>query len=147
MSGDECAPNLWEPEAPTLAMDERRESTRTSLDVDVTLASESHFFAGLGGDISEGGIFVQTYEPHAVGRHVVIAVSLPSGAIEAEGVVRWIRRGSDEIPPGVGIAFHDLPDGVRARIEDFCHARPPLYHDADAVGANRQDGGPGPPRE
>jgi uncharacterized protein (TIGR02266 family) len=99
--------------------------------VEVSLTSESHFFAGLTGDVSTGGLFVQTYRRHPVGTGLVVAFSLPTGDICAPGVVRWVREGAEGTAPGLGIEFECLSEPERDSIETFCKSRPPLYHDID----------------
>ena len=128
MTTEETAGSSWTDEAPTL---DRRASERVALDVEVTLTSDSQFFAGLSGDVSEGGLFVQTYRRYAVGCRVAVAFSLPTGEIQTHGVVRWVRPTADGSQPGLGISFEHLSSAQRASIEAFCRARPPLYHDVD----------------
>jgi uncharacterized protein (TIGR02266 family) len=111
--------------------DEHRASKRISLAVELHLASESHFFSGLSGDISEGGVFVSTYRALAMGSLVDIEFSLPGSdrTIHARGEVRWHRDASPGATPGVGIAFEELADEDRSVIHRFCTMRPPLYYD------------------
>jgi uncharacterized protein (TIGR02266 family) len=101
------------------------------IDVEVSLTSDSQFFAGLNGDVASGGLFVQTYELRPVGSRVVVALSLPAGELQATGVVSWVRQVRSGAPPGLGIAFDDLPEAERQLIEDFCKTRPALYHELD----------------
>lgn len=130
MTGDKATQSPWTDEAPTRPR-ERRSWERVALDVEVTLSSDSQFFAGLSGDVSEGGLFVQTYKHYAVGCSVLVCFSLPSGEIRTPGVVRWVRPAADGVPPGLGIEFEGLSSAERTHIEAFCRARPPLYHDTD----------------
>lgn len=116
---------------PLTAQGDRRSWERVALEVEVTLTSDSQFFAGLSGDVSEGGIFVQTYRSYAVGSRVLLAFSLPTGEIRTEGVICWVRPSAEGTLPGVGIGFENLPAAERRSIEAFCKARPPLYHDLD----------------
>lgn len=111
--------------------EEHRASSRASLAVELHLASESHFFSGLSGDISEGGIFVSTWRELAVGSPVDVELSLPGSErpLRAHGEVRWQRDASGDAPPGVGIAFDELAAEDRALIRRFCTLRPPLYYD------------------
>jgi uncharacterized protein (TIGR02266 family) len=97
--------------------------------VEVSLTTESQFFAGLNGDV--GGLFVQTYEMRPVGSRMVVALSLPGGELRATGVVSWVRQGTSGAPPGMGIAFDDLPQSDRDVIQAFCTTRPALYHELD----------------
>jgi len=114
-----------------VAAEEHRASHRVALAVDIHLASDSHFFSGLSGDISEGGLFLSTYRSLPVGSCVEIELSLP-GAIEpvhARGEVRWVRDHSTGQPQGVGIAFDHLEDADRERVHRFCTMRPALYYE------------------
>lgn len=117
--------------APTGVVEEHRATPRTSLVVELHLASDSHFFSGLSGDISEGGVFVSTYRDLATGTLVDLEFSLPGSdrVMKAKGEVKWHRSGSPDAPPGVGIAFDELADEDRALIHRFCTFRPPLYYD------------------
>jgi uncharacterized protein (TIGR02266 family) len=110
---------------------EHRATPRTSLVVELHLASDSHFFSGLSGDISEGGVFVSTYRDLATGTPVDLEFSLPGSdrVVHAKGEVRWHRSASPDVPPGVGIAFEELSAEDRALIHRFCTMRPPLYYD------------------
>ena len=110
---------------------EHRETQRVSLSVELHLASESHFFSGLSGNISEGGVFVSTYRALARGSLVEIDFSLPGSTrtVRARGEVRWHRDGSPDASPGVGIAFEDLSEEDRLAIQRFCSVRPPLYYE------------------
>lgn len=111
--------------------EEHRHHLRVSLEAEIDLTSESHFFSGLSGDLSEGGLFVQTYREVDVGSDVAVAFSLPNGHVHAEGTVRWRRDASDFSPPGVGISFGELSDDEKALIHAFCTKRTPLYYDVD----------------
>jgi uncharacterized protein (TIGR02266 family) len=101
------------------------------LEFEVTTSSESQFFAGLNGDVSDGGIFIPTYQRVAVGTPATLSFSLPNGDFDVHGVVRWTRDASQGMTPGVGIAFEKLPFEARAALEAFCRLRAPLYHDSD----------------
>jgi len=61
---------------------EHRAAPRTSLVVELHLASDSHFFSGLSGDISEGGVFVSTYRDLATGTPVADAPGSLSKILE-----------------------------------------------------------------
>lgn len=132
MKGEYEAHELWaDDEAPTARQD-RRVWERVAVNVEVTLTSESQFYAGLTSDISKGGLFLQTYERYEKDRRVTVAFSLPTGEVRTTGVVRWFREASEGSAPGVGIEFDDLGEIERRRIETFCRARPPLYHEHES---------------
>jgi uncharacterized protein (TIGR02266 family) len=106
-----------------------RAAPRRKLEVNVGIQSDSHFFAGLSGDVSKGGLFVATYAEIPVGGKVTLDFELPNGAIVVEGTVRWHRIPTDNVGPGLGIQFEGLQKDKLALIERFCQARPPLYYD------------------
>jgi uncharacterized protein (TIGR02266 family) len=110
---------------------ELRAHPRVTVAVAIGLESESHFFSGLSGDISEGGVFVQTYRDLPVGSDVDLRFELPEGELKAHGRVRWHRANSDSSPPGLGIAFERLDDDERRMIQQFCEHRAPLYYDIE----------------
>jgi uncharacterized protein (TIGR02266 family) len=116
---------------PQQVVEEHRASKRISLEVELHLASESHFFSGLSGDISEGGVFVSTYRALAMGSLVDLEFSLPGSdePLHARGEVRWHRDATPDFPPGVGISFDELSEEDRKVIHRFCTMRPPLYYD------------------
>jgi uncharacterized protein (TIGR02266 family) len=111
------------------ASKERRSTPRVAIEVTVSLTSESHFFVGLTGDLSQGGLFVATYRELSIGTEMEVALTLPDGLLAARGQVRWVRRATDTVAPGVGVAFEQLTEADRARIETFCAARAPWYYE------------------
>jgi uncharacterized protein (TIGR02266 family) len=107
-----------------------RSVERTTLDVEVSLDSESHFFVDLSGDVSEGGLFVATYRVLERGTVVLLRFCIFGETLEVDGVVRWRRPAMDDLAtPGVGVSFRDLPAKARTLIESFCQRRPAFYHD------------------
>lgn len=127
-----CVPSERDVEEALAAYDEeQRASRRVAVAVDVHLASDSHFFSGLSGDISEGGLFLSTYRPLPIGSSVEVELSLPgsNAPLHARGEVRWLREHSTGQPQGVGISFDALADDDRERIHRFCTMRPALYYD------------------
>lgn len=110
---------------------EHRAHARVKIEVDVGMHSDSHFFTGLSGDLSEGGVFVATYRAVPVGSKLELDLPLPDGTIRVLGVVRWTRPASDDAKPGIGVAFEQLAEEDRKRIAKFCAEREPLYFDVD----------------
>jgi uncharacterized protein (TIGR02266 family) len=113
--------------------EEHRAHERVVVSVAVGLGTESHFFAGLSGDVSKGGVFVQTYRDIPVGSDVEVLFDLPDGQLRTHGRVRWHRDNSDSSPPGVGIAFEELRTDDWRLIQRFCERRPPLYYDIESA--------------
>ena len=68
--------------------------------------------------IGEGGLFLATEEPLAVGTPLHLKLTGDSGkAVEIEGAVVWVRRrGEGPGPPGMGIQFEGLDDARREAI-------------------------------
>jgi uncharacterized protein (TIGR02266 family) len=116
-------------EQPPPTLEEHRVHTRVAFEVEIDLYSSSHFFSGLSGDVSEGGLFVQTYRPLAVGDRVHVKFDLPAGRVEADGIVRWRRAHSDGLEAGVGVEFEHLSEQDRDVIHSFCEGRAPLYYE------------------
>jgi uncharacterized protein (TIGR02266 family) len=118
------------PPAPTDA--NRRYSRRVELDVDIGLHSETNFFVGFAEDISDGGLFVATYDLLPVGTELTLSLVLPGGKqVVVSGRVTWIRDpNDDELAPGVGVRFQRLDEDDRAAIDRFLKQRPPMFFES-----------------
>ena len=107
--------------------DDKRCAARADLEVDVSLYSETQFFAGLTEDVSEGGVFIATYETLPQGTEIQLAFTLPNGhAVRTVGVVRWLRGVGASTGPGMGVQFQSLHQTDLAAIVSFVRHRPPL---------------------
>jgi len=117
------------PHEPDLAPDRRRKR-RIPLETNVGLVSDSNFYTGFSGDISEGGLFVSTYALQPVGTRVNLRFAIDEVEVEAVGQVRWIRepRNSD-VPPGMGIEFEALDPNHEEAIRAFVGVREPLFYE------------------
>lgn len=111
---------------------DRRAAPRVDVETQVTYASDTNFFAGFAADLSDGGLFIATYNLQPIGTLIDISFSLPSGHIvNTVGQVRWLRDTRDEnqdAPPGMGVMFQGLAREDRAAIVDFLQAREPLFY-------------------
>ncbi len=108
---------------------EQRAAERVSVEVQIGLLTESHFYTGLSQDLSQGGIFVATYQSRPPGTAMTLYFVLPSGrAVTAKGVVRWQSEAAGDMPPGMGVAFEEIADEDLCAIAEFCEDRSPLYH-------------------
>lgn len=111
--------------------DERRGEDRTEVSADIGFQSETNFFAGFTGDLSDGGLFVATWDVLPVGTELTLSFVLPGGHhVTARAKVRWIREPQDDNPefhPGMGVSFEELaPDHAEA-IRIYMARREPLF--------------------
>lgn len=83
-------------------------------------------FSSKGLDISNGGIFLESWEKIPVGSSLELALFLPgmqSAAVECLGEIVWINRNPDRLKPnfpeGFGVKFTDMPKVATALIKEF----------------------------
>ncbi len=111
---------------------DRRSQTRVFIDTEVSFESDSNFYTGFTEDLSDGGLFVATYNLRPVGTVIEMSFTLADGyVINTQGVVKWVRdlnEGSDALP-GVGIEFEQLEDPDKAAIDKFINRRDPIFYD------------------
>jgi len=107
---------------------DRRLHERFAVSVEMTLTCEHQLFTALSGDISRGGVFVATYKDVPLGTPVTVRMTLPGGATDLHGVVRWTRPPAPDGHgrPGIGIAFENVSEESRALLDAFCREREPL---------------------
>ena len=110
----------------------RRYSRRVQLDVDIGLHSETNFFVGFAEDISDGGLFVGTYDRRPVGKELTLWLVLPGGKqVVVSGRVTWIRDPHDgDLAPGVGVRFERLDEDDRKAIDRFLSKRAPMFFES-----------------
>jgi uncharacterized protein (TIGR02266 family) len=122
-------------ERPTPVVPDQRDRVRISMAVEVTMHTETNFYTGLSQNISEGGLFIATYEQLSLGTLLDLSVILPGQSpIKVRGEVRWVRELSEftsDFSPGLGVAFTDLPEDEKVVIEDFLRDRSPLLYEMD----------------
>jgi type IV pilus assembly protein PilZ len=125
------------PEAPaeaTTSAANKRQHSRVPVEVDVDFWSESNFYKGFVENISEGGLFVVTWEPKKIGEKVTLKFRLPDSTetIECAGEVRWVRVLNPDTPdvsPGLGVRFVNMSPTQQRRVEEFIREREPLFFD------------------
>jgi uncharacterized protein (TIGR02266 family) len=95
-----------------------REHDRLSFQAEVTVKSETNFFMGFSENISEGGLFLATLSPPAIGESISIFVKTMEGEeIEVEGIVRWHRSGPGGLVTGCGVQFRELSPAAHRAFE------------------------------
>ncbi len=111
---------------------DRRASHRVAIEAQVTYVSESNFYAGFAEDLSDGGLFIATYNLQPIGTRIEISFTLPNGHIvKAAGQVRWVRDtrdDNDDAPPGMGVQFEALAPEDKRGIVAFLRHRDPLFY-------------------
>jgi uncharacterized protein (TIGR02266 family) len=112
---------------------QRRRHDRVELETEVTLDGLTNFYTGFSEDISNGGLFVSTYDIRPIGTDVEVSFSLPSGHIvNARGQVRWLYdpvEPEEDSSPGMGISFEALLPEDRVAVEEFIKSRAPIFFD------------------
>ena len=117
-----------------LPRDGRRSAQRVGVEADVGFQSESHFYTGFTQNISEGGLFIATYDVQELDTEMAVSFTLPDGhLVSCKGVVKWVREYNDTTPdmhPGMGLKFIDLTSEDRKAIERFLAERPAFFYEA-----------------
>jgi uncharacterized protein (TIGR02266 family) len=112
---------------------EARKTKRKPIKIEITLIGDHNFYVGFAENISAGGVFVATHEPHEIGSEVKLELTLPNleKPIRTKGTVRWVRpyRESNDGPAGVGLAFVDLPAEEAEAVHAFTQERPPIFYE------------------
>ncbi|HEX3475655.1 MAG TPA: TIGR02266 family protein [Kofleriaceae bacterium] len=128
-----------------------RQGKRTPVTLKIKFKSETldQFIERYAVDVSQGGIFIRTKEPLAVGTQMKFEFQLrdASPLIAGEGTVVWTRENDPSRPaiaPGMGVRFDRLADGSQGILERILTekakqapqrpasdtAKPPLFTDA-----------------
>ncbi|HVY29242.1 MAG TPA: PilZ domain-containing protein [Polyangiaceae bacterium] len=110
---------------------ERRRRARLGCEFEIEFLGDTHLIAGLSQDISEGGVFVATYQRLVIGSTVTLGLELPSGRVEVRGQVRWERAEIEDSDqrPGFGVAFTELAPEALAALTEFCRQHPAHYYE------------------
>lgn len=126
---------------------ERRVHARVPIHTAIGWSTESNLYSGLTGNISEGGVFVETHQALPIGTEVTLSVSfedVDGPRIEVTGKVRWVRAASpsSDTEPGMGIEFDTLDKEHRTWLDEFIAKREPLFHEDDdaTAAASTHDG-------
>jgi len=110
---------------------DQRQSPRLKYEASVELESDDRFYTGFSRNISGGGLFVAVASPPPVGTRLTVRFRLPThpDPVEAEAEVRWVRDGSGDLMPGMGVRFLSLPDRVSAAIDQYLKQHESLFFD------------------
>src|SRR6187401_44067 len=101
-----------------------RQGKRTPVTLKIKFKSETleQFIERYAVDVSQGGIFIRTKEPLAVGTQMRFEFQLrdASPLIAGEGTVVWTRENDPSRPaiaPGMGVRFDRLAEGSQSVLE------------------------------
>jgi uncharacterized protein (TIGR02266 family) len=112
-----------------------RRSSRKSVELELTLESESNFYVGLTENFSKGGVFIATHMTERVGTEIDVTLKLMplETMMRAGGTVRWVREFSQhsEAPAGMGVQLEALGSEDLALIEAFAGRRAPIFFEVD----------------
>jgi uncharacterized protein (TIGR02266 family) len=121
------------PPLEALPHDVRRSTQRMAIEADVGFQSDSNFYTGFTEDVSEGGLFVATYQLLDLGTETAVSFTLPDGhLVSAMCKVRWVRELNEMTPdmhPGMGLQFVSLSGEDKSAIEAFLSHRPAMFYD------------------
>jgi uncharacterized protein (TIGR02266 family) len=106
---------------------------RIAAEVNIGANTDSNFYVGFSGEISEGGVFCATYNIQPRGTAMRVLVTLPGNFEKhVNGFVRFVRDPMDltaESEPGMGIQFEGLDPEARDLILRFIRKRAPMFYD------------------
>lgn len=110
----------------------RMSASGVTIEIDVGFTTESNFFVGFAGDLTDGGLFVSTWQPLPVGSRVIVSFTLPDGhKAKATGQVMWAREADDTAPdatPGIGVTLEGLTETDMKSVRSFMSKRAPIFH-------------------
>lgn len=110
-----------------------RRAPRVDVNVEVGIDADTNFYVGFTENVSEGGLFVSTYQLRPVGTEVALTFTLPGSdhVVSVHGVVRWIRDPHNlegDVSPGMGIEFVFMKPEDSAFIDEYIRTRTPLFY-------------------
>jgi len=101
----------------------RRRSQRLHHELPVAYRTVGSFLTDWATNISQGGLFINTRKPLAVGTTVKLIIQLPGAAFPFDMMGRVTRvcawDNHTNVAPGMGIEFTELDGAKRERIEAF----------------------------
>lgn len=99
---------------------ERRRSPRLPVVVRVEYATVDSLFSEFSQNINEGGVFIETDQPLAVGERVQLSFQLPGSARPIKVAGRVARVATEGVQaPGMGIEFDCLDHEAREAINQL----------------------------
>ncbi|MEE2663203.1 MAG: TIGR02266 family protein [Myxococcota bacterium] len=100
---------------------DRRRFERAEVVVQIEYSTVDDLFSEFTRDINEGGLFIETEDPLALGTTVDLQFLLPgsSDPIKAAAEIVRLSDGSGGEPVGMAVEFDSLPADARKRINEL----------------------------
>jgi hypothetical protein len=116
---------------PTCSLSGVSLDTGTGRQLHVAFLHDTHLICDFDRDISEGGIFVATYETLELGARVELCFELGEHLLLAHGTVRWSLPAHEEAEqrPGYAIFFEQLSAEAADALRGYCRVHPPHYYE------------------
>ncbi len=121
----------------------RRGSRRTSrvrhrklphFNIEISNTSHTKFFTGFDKTITDGGIFIATYNLFPPGSLILLTANLPMDlSISGSGTVQWVREHNDntpDIPPGMGVSLNDLTPSATMTLNRYLSENESMFYEA-----------------
>ncbi len=113
---------------------DNRTSQRVEMAAEVTIDSDHNFYYGLSENISEGGLFVNTYQTIELGSELELLFTLPGhqGPLKVRARVQWVREHSplnQELPAGMGLQFINPAPELLELVRGFIVQREPAFYE------------------
>jgi type IV pilus assembly protein PilZ len=100
---------------------ERRRSDRVDLVVRVDYKTVDELFSEFARNINEGGLFIETETPPAIGSEVALQFNIPGSDAPLQVMGRVVRKSPGDLgePPGMGIEFENLDNQSQNLIDEL----------------------------
>lgn len=98
---------------------ERRRTQRVPVDVWVEESRDRETYFQRGANLSVGGIYLGRSIPHPLGTMMSLKFTLPGEQQPIHVVGKIVSLALDGEEPGMGVAFTELDEDTRARIERY----------------------------
>ncbi|MBN2725195.1 MAG: PilZ domain-containing protein [Deltaproteobacteria bacterium] len=115
--------------------EEKRTHKRIKWVVEVNIKSSHTFFTGLTNDISEGGLFVNTYDLQELGSILDVDIILPGmeESVRLRTEVVWVKppreMGGSDLQVGMGLKLIDPSPELSRAIKKYIRRHEPMFYD------------------
>ena len=105
-------------------VDNKRESPRIATNIEIKFREKGSFLRSYMLNVNNGGLFLKTDKPLALGAEVTMDIRLPYDleTMNIEGRVVWTNPKSTAFPAGMGIQFTKLLSEHQEKIKIYVDA-------------------------